>query len=51
MLRAGYGIILEIDISKITNLDDNIYYVVILMPIRDWKPALARFMIEFDGRI
>ena len=21
------------------------------MPIRDWKPALARFMIEFDGRI
>lgn len=21
------------------------------MPIRDWKPALARFTIEFDGRI
>ena len=21
------------------------------MPIRDWKPALARFMIEFEGRI
>jgi transposase-like protein len=21
------------------------------MPIRDWKPALSRFMIEFDGRI
>jgi putative transposase len=21
------------------------------MPIRDWKPALARFMIEFDGRV
>ena len=21
------------------------------LPIRDWKPALARFMIEFDGRI
>lgn len=21
------------------------------MPIRDWKPALARFMIEFNGRI
>ena len=21
------------------------------MPIRDWKPALARFMIEFEGRV
>lgn len=21
------------------------------LPIRDWKPALARFMIEFDGRV
>lgn len=21
------------------------------MPLRDWKPALARFMIEFEGRI
>lgn len=21
------------------------------MPIREWKPALARFMIEFDGRV
>ncbi|MFT5573224.1 MAG: putative transposase, partial [Cryomorphaceae bacterium] len=21
------------------------------MPIRNWKPALNRFMIEFDGRL
>jgi transposase-like protein len=21
------------------------------LPIRDWKPALARFMIEFEGRV